>query len=96
MMPHLAHELWLELGHETLLTDESWPEFDARLLEDATVTVAVQVNGKLRGTLDVAADSDAGMVERSALALPGVARAVGDRPIRKVIVVQNRVVNVVL
>ena len=96
MMPHLAHELWWELGHETLLTDTPWPGFDAALLEDASVTVAVQVNGKLRGTLDIAADSDASVVERSALALPGVAKAVGGKPIRKVIVVANRVVNVVL
>ena len=96
MMPHLAHELWRELGHETLLTDTPWPEFDASQLEDATVTVAVQVNGKLRGTLDIAADSDAGMVERSALALPNVTKAVGDKPIRKVVVVPNRIVNVVL
>ena len=96
MMPHLAHEMWRELGYETLLTDAPWPMFDATLLEDATVTVAVQVNGKLRGTLDIAADSDAGDVERSALALPAVTKAVGDKPIRKVVVVPNRIVNVVL
>ena len=96
MMPHLAHEMWRELGYETLLTDTPWPGFDATLLKDATVTVAVQVNGKLRGTLDIAADSAAGDVERSALALPTVAKAVGDKPIRKVVVVPNRIVNVVL
>ena len=95
IMPHLAHELWRELGHETLLTDVPWPVFDPRFLEDATVTVAVQVNGKLRGTLDIAADSDAGDVERCALALPNVTKAVGDKPIRKVVVVPNRIVNVV-
>ena len=96
MMPHLAHELWRELGYETLLCDASWPEFDDRLLEDTTVTLAVQVNGKLRGTLDIAADSDAADVERSALALPNVTRVVGDKAVRKVIVVPNRIVNVVL
>jgi leucyl-tRNA synthetase len=96
MMPHLAHELWRELGHETLLTDTPWPDFDAEWLEDATVTLAVQVNGKLRGTMDIAADSDADLVERSALALPNVTKAVGGKPIRKVIVVPNRIVNVVL
>ncbi len=96
IMPHLAHELWRELGHETLLTDAPWPVFDPLLLADATVTVAVQVNGKLRGTLDIAADSDAGDVERCALALPNVTKAVGDKAIRKVVVVPNRIVNVVL
>ena len=79
-----------------MLCDASWPEFDDRLLEDTTVTLAVQVNGKLRGTLDIAADSDAADVERSALALPNVTRVVGDKAVRKVIVVPNRIVNVVL
>jgi leucyl-tRNA synthetase len=88
--------LWRILGYETLLTDAPWPEFDGRLLEDTTVTVAVQVNGKLRATLNIAADSDAGEVERSALALPNVTKAVGDKIVRKVIVVPNRIVNVVL
>ncbi|MDP6884249.1 MAG: leucine--tRNA ligase, partial [Rhodospirillales bacterium] len=96
MMPHLAHELWRRLGYDTLLSDASWPEFDVRFLEDATVTVAVQVNGKLRGTLDIAADSDAADVERLALALPNVAKVVGGKSARKVIVVPNRIVNVVL
>jgi leucyl-tRNA synthetase len=96
MMPHLAHEMWRELGYETLLADAPWPAFDATLLEDATVTVAVQVNGKLRGTLDIAVDSDAGDVERSALALAAVNKAVGGKSIRKVVVIPNRIVNVVL
>jgi leucyl-tRNA synthetase len=96
MMPHLAHEMWQELGYETLLADAPWPAFDVTLLEDATVTVAVQVNGKLRGTLDIAVDSDAGDVERSALALAAVNKAVGGKPIRKVVVIPNRIVNVVL
>ena len=96
MMPHLAEELWRRLGNRTLVVDSPWPEFDPTLLDEARVTMAVQVNGKLRGTLDVAADSDRGTVEASALDLPNVGKAVGDRPIRKVVVVPNRIVNVVV
>ena len=96
MMPHLAEELWRQLGNQTLLVDSPWPEFDPALLDEARVTISVQVNGKLRGTLDVPAGSDRGLVEASALDLPNVSKAVGDRPIRKVIVVPNRIVNVVV
>ena len=58
MMPHLAEDLWHSLGHETLLADTPWPEAEADQLVEENVTVAVQVNGKLRGTLDLPKDSD--------------------------------------
>jgi leucyl-tRNA synthetase len=83
MTPHLAEELWQRLGHKTLLVDEPWPTADATLLVDETVTLAVQVNGKLRATIIL-------------LTEPAVQRAMGDRAARKVIVVKNRVVNVVV
>ena len=96
MVPHLAEELWQLLGHETLLTDTSWPEAEAALLTDHTVTVAVQVNGKLRGTIELARDADEDTAKALALAEPAVARAMAGKSPRRIIVVPNRIVNVVL
>ncbi len=96
MMPHLAESLWEMLGHETLAVDTDWPQADPAMLVDDTVRVAVQVNGKLKGTLDVARDADKGEVEKAALAIDNVIRAIGEKAVRKVIVVPNRIVNVVI
>ncbi|MFQ5958729.1 MAG: leucine--tRNA ligase [Alphaproteobacteria bacterium] len=96
MTPHVAEELWRALGHETMLADVAWPEADPALLTDDTVTVAVQVNGKKRGTLQLARDAGQEAAEEAALADPAVARAIGNKPVRRVIVVPNRIVNVVV
>jgi leucyl-tRNA synthetase len=95
MMPHLAEALWHELGHETLLADQPWPKADPALTVEDSVTVAVQVNGKLRATLTLPRDGDAAAAEVEALALPAVQRALDGRAPRKVIIVPNRIVNVV-
>jgi leucyl-tRNA synthetase len=95
MMPHLAEELWRALGHETLVVDMPWPEADEALLVDEKVTMAVQVNGKLRGTIELPRDAAREEVEAAALALPKVAAATAGKEVRKVIVVPNRIVNVV-
>jgi leucyl-tRNA synthetase len=95
MMPLLAEALWHELGHETLLADQPWPKADAALAVEDSVTIAVQVNGKLRATLILPRDGDAAAAETAALALPAVQRALAGRAPRKVIVVPNRIVNVV-
>jgi leucyl-tRNA synthetase len=96
MMPHLAEELWHELGHERLLADEAWPEADPELARAERVTLAVQVNGKLRGTVELPRDANEDEAKDAALALPGVLRALEGRPPRKTIVVPNRIVNVVV
>jgi leucyl-tRNA synthetase len=96
MIPHLAEELWHSLGHESLLADTPWPEADRGMLVEENVTVAVQVNGKLRGTLDLPKDSDEQVAKDAALALENVIQAVGGKDIRKVIVVPNRIINVVI
>ena len=96
MMPHLAEELWSRLGHDALLADSPWPEADAALIVDDSVVVVVQVNGKLRGTLELPRDADREAVEAAALALPAVIRIIGGKPVREVIVVPNRVINVVV
>ena len=95
LMPHLGEELWAELGHTTLLADTAWPIAESTLLVEDTVTVAVQVNGKLRGTLELPKDVEAAVAEAAALALPAVAAHLAGKAPKKVIVVANRIVNVV-
>ena len=96
MTPHIAEQMWRALGHETLLADTPWPVAEPALLVEDTVTVAVQVNGKLRATLELDRDIDDTAAEAAALADSGVARAIGDKPVRRVIVVANHIVNVVV
>ena len=95
MMPHLAEEMWQTLGGEGLLADQPWPVADPQLTRDEQVTIAIQVNGKLRGTLEIPRDMDKAAVENAALELPQVTRWLEGRPARKVIVVPNRIVNIV-
>jgi leucyl-tRNA synthetase len=95
MMPHLAEEMWQTLGGDGLLADQPWPVADPELTRDEQVTIAIQVNGKLRGTLDVPRDTDKAAIEKAALELPQVLRWLEGRPPRKIIVVPNRIVNIV-
>jgi leucyl-tRNA synthetase len=94
-MPHLAEELWQRLGHDKLLAETAWPLADPRLVIDDTATVAVQVNGKLRATIQLPRDCDKADAERAALAEPAVIKALEGKPVKKVVVVPNRIVNVV-
>ena len=94
--PHLAEELWAALGHDASLAYAPWPEADDRFLVSDTVSIAVQVNGKLRGTVQVAADADRDAVLAAARAEPNVARTLGDTTVRKEIVVPGRLVNFVV
>lgn len=96
MTPHLAEELWGALGHKSLLADSPWPLADDALLVDDTVTVAVQLNGKLRGTIALAKDAPKDLAEKTALALPELARGLDGKTPKRVIVVPNRIVNVVV
>ncbi len=95
-MPHLAEECWRALGHADLVADAPWPETDRSLLVDDEVTMPVQVNGKLRAHLTAPRDADTSSVETAALALEAVQRAIEGRPVKKVIIVPQRIVNVVV
>jgi leucyl-tRNA synthetase len=95
MMPHLAEEMWQVLGREGLVAEQAWPVADPELARQEQVTIAVQVNGKLRGTLECPRDAEQSMVETAALQLPQVLRWLEGRPPRKVIVVPNRIVSIV-
>ncbi|MFA4994079.1 MAG: leucine--tRNA ligase [Bdellovibrionales bacterium] len=94
--PHIAEEMWQKLGNKTLLAETAWPKADAAMLVEDTVTIAVQVNGKLRATINVARDLPSKEVEALALAEEGVKRALDNKAPKKVIVVPNRIVNVVV
>ncbi|MCB9988107.1 MAG: leucine--tRNA ligase [Rhodospirillales bacterium] len=96
MMPHLAEGLWQKLGHEAMLVDTKWPQADKSLMQADTVSIAVQVNGKLRATITLPKDADRKQAEEIALSEPGVQKFTDGKQIRKVIVVPNRIVNVVV
>ncbi|HEX5077505.1 MAG TPA: leucine--tRNA ligase [Geminicoccaceae bacterium] len=96
MVPHLAEELWQLLGHDGLLAEAAWPVADPAWLVEDRVTVAVQVNGRLRATIELPRGSDRAALEASALAEPNVARTIGDKSVRRVIVVPDKIVNVVV
>ena len=93
--PHICHALWIALGHNTPVIDASWPQVDETALTKETQTIVVQVNGKVRGQLDVSADSDKDTLEKLALAHENVQRFTAGQSIRKVIVVPGKLVNVV-
>jgi len=94
-MPHLAEECWARLGYHTLLADQPWPEPEAALLVDDRITIAVQVNGKRRDELTVARTASKADIEAAALQLDSVVRALEGRAVTRVIVVPQRIVNVV-
>ncbi|HTQ12587.1 MAG TPA: leucine--tRNA ligase [Rhizomicrobium sp.] len=96
MMPHLAETCWEALGGSGMAVDAPWPKADPALTRSDSVTVAVQVNGKLRGTLEIARGTEKAALERAALALEPVARALDGKPPKRVIVVPERIVNVVV
>ena len=96
MMPHLAEECWAALGGKGFVADQPWPAFDPALTVDNEIIYPVQINGKKRGDLTIARDADQGAVEKAALALDFVQKALEGKPPRKVIVVPQRIVNVVV
>ncbi|HYD30668.1 MAG TPA: class I tRNA ligase family protein, partial [Azospirillaceae bacterium] len=96
MMPHLAEELWAKLGYTTLLVDSPWPAADPALVVEDTVTVGVQVNGKLRATVPLPRDAAKDVAEAAALADANVQKAMEGKTAKKIIVVPNRIINVVV
>ncbi|MEQ8177854.1 MAG: class I tRNA ligase family protein, partial [Amphiplicatus sp.] len=94
-IPHLAEECWERLGGEGFVCDAPWPKADPALLVKSTLTLGVQVNGKRRAEIEVAADASNDAVEKAALSDPDVTRHIEGLTLRKVVVVPGRVVNIV-
>ncbi len=94
--PHLAEAAWEKLGNAPFACTQTWPAYDPALTIADTITVAVQVNGKLRGTFDAARASSEDDLKSAALALPNVQKHVGDKPPRRVIVIKGSLVNIVV
>ena len=96
MTPHIAEELWAQLGNTGFLCDQPWPTYDESLVLDDEINIAVQVNGKLRGKINVPRESTEEAIKALALDLDNVKKQIGKNKIRRVIVVPNRIVNVVI
>jgi leucyl-tRNA synthetase len=96
MMPHLAEECWAALGHKTLVASEDWPKVEPQLLIEDTVTLPVQINGKKRAEVTVNRNAANKEIEAAVLALDAVKKALGGQSPKKVIVVPQRIVNVVV
>ena len=94
--PHVGDEAWEKLGEKGFLVQAEWPSFDPALTIDAVVTLAIQVNGKMRGSLEIARDAAEDEVRKQALAVPNVAKHLEGKTVRKVIVVPGRIVNIVV
>ncbi len=95
MIPHLTEELWADIGNTTQLVHSTWPQADEQYLVNDTVTIAVQINGKLKATITLPRDTDQKSAEAHAMEHDDVKRALEGKAVRKVIVVPNRIVNVV-
>lgn len=93
--PHLCEEIWQALGHENRLDAETWPQWKEEALAQEALTVVVQVNGKLRGRVEVPAESSEEELRQAALANAGIGRHLAGKTVRKVIVVPGKLVNIV-
>ena len=94
--PHMCEEIWQELGHEEAMDSEPWPQWSKDALVTETCTVVVQVNGKLRGRIEVPAGSGPDVLEKTALEDPAVSRHLEGKTVAKVVVVPGRLVNIVV
>jgi leucyl-tRNA synthetase len=94
--PHLGDEAWEKLGQQAFLLQVPWPSYDEALTIDAVVTLGVQVNGKLRGDVQIARGAPEAEVREKAMAVPNVAKYLEGKTVRKVIVVAGKIVNIVV
>jgi leucyl-tRNA synthetase len=92
--PHIVHHLWRELGYGDDILGARWPSVDVEALRQDNIEYVVQVNGKVRGKIQVPADAEKGTIEAAALANNNARRFIGELPVRKVVVVPNKLVNV--
>lgn len=94
--PHIAHQLWRDLGFGTDILEAKWPEVAADALIEDEIELVLQVNGKLRGNMRVAKDADRALIEKLAMQNANVQKHINGQPVKKVVVVPGRLVNVVV
>lgn len=94
--PHLAEELWQRMGQRTLLVHSSWPDYDENLAKEETVTIVVQVNGKLRDSFEAPLHLSEEEAKEKAFQLPRIQRLVEDKKIKKIIYVSDKLINIVI
>jgi len=94
--PHIAEELWQRLGHTNSLTYEPWPEYDEELIKEKEIELAVQVNGKIKDRIVVAAEADEEQIKQKAMTCEKVIAAMAGKEPKKIIVIKSRLVNIVI
>ena len=94
--PHITEEIWQRIGHETMLADSSWPEWDEDLAREDQVTLIIQINGKVRGRIEVAADASEEDLVAAAETAEGIGAYLNKGTLRKTITVPGRLVNFVV
>jgi leucyl-tRNA synthetase len=96
IVPHVTHALWYALGHEQAVIECSWPAVDESALVQESIELVVQVNGKVRGRISVAADAGTADIEAAASGEENVLKHIAGKPVRKIIIVPGKLVNVVI
>ena len=96
MTPHIAEEIWQSLGKTDALGEQPWPQYDMDLVIDETISIAIQINGKLRGSIQIQRDATEEEVKALARDLPNIKKATEEKEVRKVIVVPNKIINFVI
>ncbi|MCB9997779.1 MAG: leucine--tRNA ligase [Methylobacteriaceae bacterium] len=96
MMPHLAETCWSDLGHEDLVSQARWPEADRSLIREDVITLPIQINGKKRADVVLPRDADETTIRTTVLADDSVQKAIDGRPVKRVVIVRERIVNVVI
>lgn len=96
IVPHVTHQLWLDLGHQQAVVSEQWPKIDESALAQNTLELVIQVNGKLRSKLSVSVDAGKDEIEKLALSDEQALRFMEGKPVKKVIVVPGKLVNIVV
>ena len=96
IVPHIAEEIWNLLGNKNFIIESSWPIVDKEFLKIENITLAVQVNGKLKETLNLPVNLEDSDVEKKILELPKIKNIIGSNKPKKIIIVKNRVANIVI
>ena len=94
--PHIVEEIWFLIGNKSFIIQNSWPKAEDKFLKTTTATIAVQINGKLKDTIDLPIDTSEKKIEKTALTLPSVTKTMKKKTSKKIIVVKNKVINIVI